>query len=124
VKIRRTMFYDASMSIATALLMIGSPTIAGAASMPFSFEVSGQAEIVGTPSASMLDLPTTVTGSISYNPFGTATYFETGTATFVMLPSGDFGLDHVMNAFLHPSLGVAIHFRERILWSSGRVDSP
>jgi hypothetical protein len=85
-------FRGATLALAAALLILlaGSPISAQAATIPFTFEVTYDVLLGGVPSPATLTIPATNSGSGSFAPFGSATYSETGTGTFVMLPSGDF----------------------------------
>src|SRR5438309_10442544 len=71
--------------------------IAQAATIPFTFELTYDAFIVGVPSPTTPTLLTTVSGSGLYAPFGSAIYSEAGTVTFAMLPSGEFVPSSVSN---------------------------
>ena len=82
------------------MLVFGSSGIAQAATVPFTFELTYDVFVVGVPSPTTLTLPTTVLGSGSYAPFGSAIYSETGTVTFAMLPSGEFVPSTVSNNFM------------------------
>ena len=73
--------------------------VAQAATIPFTFEVTFDTFITGVPSPTTLTLPTTVSGSGSFVPFGSAIYTEAGTITLAMLPSGDFVPSVVSNNF-------------------------
>jgi len=73
--------------------------VAQAATIPFTFEVTFDTFITGVPSPTTLTLPTTVSGSGSFVPFGSASYTEAGTITLAMLPSGDFVPSVVSNNF-------------------------
>src|SRR3954467_7235334 len=84
---------------ALLILVFGCFGIAQAATIPFTFELTFDTFIVGVPSPTTLTLPTTVSGSGSFTPFGGAIYSETGTITFAMLPSGEFVPSSVMNNF-------------------------
>ena len=53
--------------------------------------------VVGVPSPSTLNLPTTVSGSGSFAPFGPAIYSEAGTVTFESSPSGELVTSTVTN---------------------------
>jgi hypothetical protein len=80
----------ATLPLAAALLIASSPISAQAATIPFTFEVTYDALLGGVPSPTTLTVPATNSGSGSFAPFGSAIYSETGTVTFVMLPSGGF----------------------------------
>src|SRR3979490_1643353 len=77
-------------TLALLILVAGSPISAKAATIPFTFEVTYDALLGGVPSPTTLTVPATNSGSGSFAPFGSAIYSETGTVTFVMLPSGGF----------------------------------
>jgi hypothetical protein len=85
-------FRGATLALVAALLILvaGSPISAQAATIPFTFEVTYDAFLGGVPSPTTLTVPATNSGSGSFAPFGSAIYSETGTVTFVMLPSGGF----------------------------------
>src|SRR4051795_3690753 len=76
--------------LASLLLAFGSSSVARAATIPFTFEVTYDALLGGLPSPTTLTVPAMNSGSGSFAPFGSAIYSETGTVTFAMLPSGDF----------------------------------
>jgi len=86
--------------LAVMALAFGSCCTAQAATVQFTFSISGDALAFGTPSLSTPSLPTTVSGSGPFVPFGSAIYAETGTITYVMLPSGIFVPSPVMNTFV------------------------
>jgi hypothetical protein len=86
-------------ALASLLIAFGSSTVARAATVPFTFEVTFDTFAVGVPSATTPTLPTTVLGGGSFQPFGSAIYSEAGTVTFAMLPSGDFVPSSVSNSF-------------------------
>src|SRR6185437_2300488 len=71
-----------------------------AATISFTFSISADTSTVGTPSLGNLKLPTTVSGSGQFVPFGSAVYSESGTITYMMLPSGAFVPSSVMNNFV------------------------
>jgi len=89
------------VGIAPALLILvfGCFGIAQAATIPFTFGLTFDTFVVGVPSPTTLTLPTTVSGSGSFEPFGSAIYTEAGTITFAMLPSGKFAPSSVQNNF-------------------------
>lgn len=90
----------ATISLLVALMLVFSSSgIAQAATIPFTFELTYDVFVVGVPSPTTLTLPTTVLGSGSYAPFGSAIYSETGTVAFVMLSSGEFVPASVSNNF-------------------------
>jgi hypothetical protein len=84
---------------ALLILVFGCFGIAQAATIPFTFELTFDTFVVGVPSPTTLTLPTTVSGSGSFAPFGNAMYTEAGTVTFAMLPSGEFVPSSVSNDF-------------------------
>ena len=84
---------------ALLILVFGCSGIAPASTVPFTFGLTFDTFIVGVPSPTTLTLSTTVSGSGSFAPFGSATYTEAGTITFAMLPSGGFVPSSVMNNF-------------------------
>ena len=94
-------FRGATLALVAALLILvaGSPINAQAATVPFTFELTYDVFVVGAPSPTTLTLPTTVLGSGSFAPFGSAIYSEAGTVTFAMLPSGEFVPSSVSNNF-------------------------
>ena len=85
-------FSGATLTLVAVMLILvaGSPISAQAATIPFTFEVTYDAFLGGVPSPTTLTVPATNSGSGSFAPFGSAIYSETGTVTFVMLPSGGF----------------------------------
>ena len=86
--------------VASLLLAFGSLSMAPAATIPFTFALTFDTFVDGgPPGASTLTLPTTVQGTGSFAPFGSAIYSEVGTITFAMLPSGDFAPSLVSNNF-------------------------
>jgi hypothetical protein len=89
----------ATIGILLALLMLvlGSSGIVQAATVPFTFELTYDVFVDGVPSLITPTLPTTVLGSGSFAPFGSAIYSEEGTVTFAMLPSGAFVPSSVSN---------------------------
>src|SRR4051794_24654002 len=84
---------------ALLILVVGCFGIAQAATIPFTFGLTFDTFVVGVPSPTTLTLPTTVSGSGSFAPFGSAIYTEAGTITLAMLPSGDFVPSVVSNNF-------------------------
>jgi hypothetical protein len=84
---------------ALLILVVGCFGIAQAATIPFTFGLTFDTFVVGVPSPTTLTLPTTVSGSGSFTPFGSAIYTEAGTITLAMLPSGEFVPSSVMNNF-------------------------
>src|SRR4051812_21672247 len=86
-------------ALVSLLLVPGSSSVARAATIPFTFEITFDTFIVGVPSPTTLTLPGTLSGSGSFAPFGSAIYTEAGTITFGILPSGDFVPFSVMNNF-------------------------
>ena len=92
----------ATCSIVAALLSFAaaSSTKAEAGTIPFTFEFSGTAVILGVPTDDNLALPTTATGSVLFDRLGVAAHSEEGTVTFIKLPSGDFVHSSVLNAFV------------------------
>lgn len=87
-------------ALASLLLAFGSSSVARAATIPFTFDITFDTFVVGgPPTASTLTLPTTVLGSGTFAPFGSAIYSEAGTITFAMLPSGEFVPSLVSNDF-------------------------
>jgi PEP-CTERM motif len=86
--------------LALLILVFGVSGIAQAATISFTFSISADASVVGTPSLGNLMLPTTVSGSGSFVPFGSAAYSEAGTLTYVMLPSGQFVPASTSNTFV------------------------
>jgi PEP-CTERM motif-containing protein len=89
-----------SVVLALLILVCGSRSMAQAATIPFTFSISADASVVGSPSLATPTLPTTVSGSGSFVPFGSAIYSEAGTVTYMMLPSGTFVPSSVMNTFV------------------------
>jgi hypothetical protein len=87
------------LALTLLIVAFGSWGTAQAATIPFTFEVTFDTFGVGVPSATNLAIPTTVLGSGSFAPFGSAIYSEAGTITFSMLPSGDFVPSSVSNTF-------------------------
>src|SRR3954449_4601730 len=87
------------IALALLILAFGSPGVAHAATIAFNFEIAANASIGGVPSPTNLSLPSTVIGSGSFAPFGSAVYSEAGTITLIMLPSGAFVPSSVMNTF-------------------------
>ena len=79
-----------ALAAAPLILIAGSSISAQAATIPFTFEVTYDAFLGGAPTPTTLTVPATNSGSGSFAPFGSALWSETGTVTFVMLPSGDF----------------------------------
>ena len=82
---------------ASLLLAFGSSSVARAATIPITFELTYDVFVVGVPSPSTLTLPTTVSGSGSFAPFGPAIYSEAGTVTFESSPSGELVTSTVTN---------------------------
>ncbi len=82
-----------------AIISICPLSVAKPATMPFTFQISGEASAFGTPSSGTPNLPTTVTGSGLFVPFGSAVYTEAGTVTFAMLPTGGFAPASTSNTF-------------------------
>jgi PEP-CTERM motif len=89
----------ANMTLVALALTCISSGIAQAATIPFTFELTFDTFVEGAPSVNTPALPTSVLGSGSFVPFGNAIYSETGTITFMMLPSGDFVPSSVLNNF-------------------------
>lgn len=79
------------------LFVFGFSRIGQAATIPFTFELTYDVLVVGVPSPSTLTLPTTVSGSGSFAPFGRAIYAEAGTVTFESSPSGELVTSTVTN---------------------------
>src|SRR3954468_8518067 len=97
---RRANKFRIAFALASLLLAFGSSSVAGAATIPFTFEITFDTFVEGgPPTGSTLTLPTTVLGSGSFAPFGSSVYSEAGTITFAMLPSGDFVPSLVSNDF-------------------------
>jgi hypothetical protein len=73
-----------------------------AATVDFSFEVTGGATLPGLmgppPVGTPIDVVLTATGT--FMPFGTAVYSETGFLTFAVFPGGGFGPSSVTNSFV------------------------
>jgi hypothetical protein len=86
--------------VSTALLILVAGISAQAATVPFTFELTYDVFVVGVPSPSTLTLPTTVSGSGSFTPFGSAIYSEAGTVTSQQLPSGAFVTSTVTNILI------------------------
>jgi hypothetical protein len=95
----RNKFHGARLALIAVLLILvaGLSTSAQAATIPFTFELTYDVFIVGVPSPSTLTLPTTVSGSGSFAPFGPAIYSEAGTVTFESSPSGELVTSTVTN---------------------------
>src|SRR3954454_15658258 len=83
--------------LVSLLLSFGARGTVQAATVPFSFELTYDVFVVGVPSPSTLTLPTTVSGSGSFAPFGPAIYSEAGTVTFESSPSGELVTSTVTN---------------------------
>jgi len=83
---------------AAAVLALIMPSHALAATVPFTFTISGGAALLGAPVA---DNPVGVLlfASGEFDPFGPADYSESGTITFTFWPSGDFAPASVSNTF-------------------------
>lgn len=84
---------------AAAVLAISLATPVLAATVPFTFTVTGGAALLGAPAP---DLPVGVLliASGEFDPFGPAAdYSESGTITFAVWPSGDFAPASVSNTF-------------------------
>jgi hypothetical protein len=84
---------------AAAVLAITIAVPAVAATIPFTFTVSGGAALLGPPAP---DNPVGVMlfASAEFDPFGPAAdYSESGTITFTFWPSGDFAPASVSNNF-------------------------
>jgi len=64
------------------------------------------------------DPDTTVSGSGSFAPLGSAIYTEAGTITLAMLPSGDFVPSVVSNSFTASFNGEPTRLRGQTLWRS------
>jgi hypothetical protein len=86
--------------VCTALLILVTGISAQAATVPFTFELTYDVFVVGVPSPSTLTLPTTVSGSGSFAPFGPAIYSEAGTVTFESSPSGELVTSTVTNSLI------------------------
>ena len=84
---------------AVSLLLAATAVRATAATVPFTFDVTGGAALLGPPAP---DTPVGVLlfASGSFNPFGPATYSESGTITFTVWPAGDFAPAAVDNTFI------------------------
>ncbi len=78
-----------SVLVALLILVVCSSGTAEAATVPFTFDVTYDAFLGGAPSPTTLIVPATNSGSGAFAPFGSAIWSETGTFTFVVLPSGD-----------------------------------
>jgi hypothetical protein len=83
---------------AVAVLAVGFASPSRAATVPFTFSVTGGAALLGPP------LPDTPVGVLLFasgvfDPFGPADYSESGTITFTIFPSGDFAPGAVSNTF-------------------------
>ena len=94
---RRTNKFPIGFALASLLFAFGSSSVARAATIPFTFELTYDVFVVGVPSPSTLTLPTTVSGSGSFAPFGPAIYSEAGTVTFESSPSGELVTSTVTN---------------------------
>jgi len=105
-------FRGATLTLVAVMLILvaGSPISAQAATIPVTFQLTFDTFVVGSPSLSTLTLPTTVQGSGSFAPFGSAIYSEAGTITFAMLPSGEFVPSLVSNDFTASFNGGADRF--------------
>src|SRR3954453_8181657 len=90
----------ASMAVAALFMASICSGMAEAATVSFTYEITADATAFGTPSIATPFLPTTVIGSGSFVPFGSAMYSEAGTITYRMLPSGAFVPASVMNTFI------------------------
>ena len=84
-------------AVATLGFVLALP--AAAATVPFTFSVTGGAALLGPP---VPDTPTGVLliASGTFPPFGPAAYSESGTITFTVWPSGDFAPASVENTFV------------------------
>jgi len=89
----------AIMIFVTFMLANGFSRFAQSATVSFTYEITADATAFGVPSIATPSLPTTVIGSGSFVPFGSAIYSEAGTITYRMLPSGAFVPASVMNSF-------------------------
>src|SRR4051794_53548 len=88
---------DSFRLAALLILSFGARGTVQAATIPFTFELTYDVFVVGVPSPSTLTLPTTVSGSGSFAPFGRAIYSEAGTVTFESSPSGELVTSTVTN---------------------------
>lgn len=84
---------------AMAALTVVAVGVAHAATIPFTFGINADTSVFGVPSPATPTLPTTIVGSGSFIPFGSAIYSEAGNITFAMLPSGDFVPVSLLNNF-------------------------
>ena len=84
---------------AMLVLVFGSSCITQAATIPFTFQHTSDTFVVGVPSLTTPTLPTTISSSGFFAPFGSAIYSEAGTITYVLLPSGVFVPSSVLNSF-------------------------
>src|SRR3954452_8484084 len=94
---RRMNKFRMRSALLSLLLAFGSSSVARAATIPFTFELTYDVFVVGVPSPSTLTLPTTVSGSGSFAPFGPAIYSEAGTVSFESSPSGELVTSTVAN---------------------------
>jgi hypothetical protein len=72
---------------------------AQAATIAFTFSGTAETAASGIPSPSNLTLPTTVLGTVSFTPFGTSRWSESGLITFALLPTGSLVPAFTMNEF-------------------------
>jgi PEP-CTERM motif len=70
------------------LVAVGSRSIVQAATIPVSFEFGNLLLIDGAPSPANPAVPTVLSGTGSFNPFGAATVNSPGILTFGFSPSG------------------------------------
>jgi hypothetical protein len=70
------------------IVVVSSPNMAYAATIPVSFEFDNLLSINGAPSPANPAVPTVLSGTGSFNPFGAATLNSPGILTFGFSPSG------------------------------------
>jgi PEP-CTERM motif len=88
-----------NFGIAAVAALAAFAGLAGAATIPFTFTVTGGAALTGPP---IPDVPVGLmlfASSASFTPFGSASYSEEGLITFTVFPSGAFAPSLVENTF-------------------------
>jgi hypothetical protein len=84
---------------ATIMSLLAITTeIANAATIPFTFSLTGDATLNGQPSPANTVLGETFSGVGTFAPFGPSVYTDTGTITFGFFPSG-FGVVSLLADF-------------------------
>jgi len=87
------------MAIAVVATLAAFAGTTRAATIPFTFTVSGGATLTGPPIPNVPVGVMLFASSASFTPFGSASYSEEGLITFTVFPSGAFAPISVENTF-------------------------